>query len=86
MTILLKTLALGAFVATTLSISATAASAQNRIIQHTGDAARACVNRRLCPAPLSGAIRAWDRAGWEMGNHLNSRQGRPTVPYPGTRR
>ena len=66
--------------------SAAPADAQNRIIQNTGDAARACVNRRLCPAPLAGAIRSWDRAGWAAGNYLNSRQGLPTVPYPGTRR
>lgn len=67
-------------------LDAAPAAAQNRIIQNTGDTARACVNRRLCPAPLANAIRAWDRAGWEAGNYMNRRQGLPQVQYPGTRR
>ena len=66
--------------------SAAPADAQNRIIKNTGDTARACVNRGLCPKPLSNAIRAWDRAGWAAGNYMNSRDGLPQVPYPGMRR
>jgi hypothetical protein len=66
--------------------SAAPADAQNSIVRNTGDTARACVNRHLCPAPLANAIRAWDRAGWEMGNTINRRQGLPQVPYPGMRR
>ena len=82
----LKTTTAALALAGAIAMTGAPASAQNRTVQALGDNARACVNSGLCPAPLSNAIRAWDRAGWAAGNYINSRQGLPQVPYPGTRR
>jgi hypothetical protein len=81
-----KTTVALAVIGSVLLSSVVPASAQNRTVQHTANGALACVNSGLCPKPLSNAIRAWDRAGWEAGNFMNSRQGLPQVQYPGTRR
>ncbi|WP_026352692.1 hypothetical protein, partial [Yoonia vestfoldensis] len=81
-----KTTVALAVIGSVLLSSVVPASAQNRTVQHTANSALACVNSGLCPKPLSNAIRAWDRAGWEAGNFMNSRQGLPQVQYPGTRR
>jgi hypothetical protein len=90
-----KTAALSlALVAGIATLGAVPAGAGNKkVTESFASAARTCAasacNSTKTGRAFSGAVKAWDRAGWEAGRYLSTRRHGPAGDpgrYPGLRR